>query len=126
MSAEIVSDTGGIITARITGKLTQPELVALQDAAAGIIRQRGNARLLVIVEEFQGWEKGGDWGDLWFQANCDPFIEKIAIVGDQQWADLALLFVGKGVRCVPIEYFQPADLPKAKAWLAGTAAQRKP
>jgi len=31
---------------------------------------------------------------------------------------VALLFTSKGIRRVAIEYFQPADLVKAKVWLA--------
>ena len=45
---------------------------------------------------------------------------RIAIVGDAQWKDLTLLFTGKGIRRVLIEYFLPADLPKARAWLSET------
>ena len=45
-------------------------------------------------------------------------MDKIAIVGDQKWEDMALLFTGKGIRRVPIEYFPPADLVKARTWLA--------
>jgi hypothetical protein len=117
MSAEIIDNTGGIVTAKITGKLTHPELVALQKSATDILRQRGKARLLVVAENFQGWEKGGDWGDLSFQMENDTHIEKMAIVGEKKWEDLALVFAAKGLRKFPIEYFQPADLAKARAWL---------
>jgi hypothetical protein len=32
--------------------------------------------------------------------------------------DVALPFAGKGVRRVPIEYFPPEDMAKARTWLA--------
>jgi len=51
------------------------------------------------------------------QKQHDPYIEKIAIVGTRQWEELALVFVGKGIRQVAIESFQPADLVPARAWL---------
>jgi hypothetical protein len=117
MSAEIVSNTGGIITIKITGKLAQAELAASQKAAAEILRQQGRARLLVVADKFQGWEKRGDWGDLSGQAELDPYLEKMAIVGEQKWQDLALVFAGKGIRRVPVEYFSPADMDKARDWL---------
>lgn len=117
MSAEIIKYTNGIATVRVTGKLTQPELAAFQKSAADLIRQHGNIRFLVLVTEFQGWEKGGDWGDISFQMEHDDHIKKMAMVGDKQWEDLALVFTAKGLRKFPIEYFQPADLAKAETWL---------
>jgi hypothetical protein len=117
MSAEITDYTTGIATVRVTGKLTQPELAAFQKSAANLIRQHGNIRFLVLVTEFQGWEKGGDWGDLSFQMEHDNHIEKMVLVGDKQWEDLALLFTAKGLRKFPIEYFPPTELAQARAWL---------
>ncbi len=116
MSAEILSTHGEILTARIAGRLTQPELAALQQAAAGVIRQHGHVRMLVIAQDFQGWQKGGGWDDLSFM-EYDPYIRKMAIVGDKEWEEQALLFTGQAMRKFPIEYFQPADLDRAKAWL---------
>ena len=117
MSAEITGNTNGVVTVRITGKLSHSELVALQEAIVAIINRQGKVRLLIIAEGFQGWEKAGDWGDLSFQIENDPHIEKMAIVGEQKWEDLALVFVAKGFRKFPIEYFKPADLTNARAWL---------
>ncbi len=118
MIAEIIDVSNGVLTFKITGRLTQSEFAASQKRAGEIIRQNGKVRFLVLIEDFGGMESTGDWGDISFQMEFDSFIEKIAIVGDPKWSDLALLFTGKGVRRVPIEYFPPADLPKARTWLA--------
>ena len=115
MSADIVSIDGDLVTARITGTLTQAELGALQKATGEIIRKQGRARLLVLVEEFAGWEHGATWGDFTFQVQHDSSIERMAIVGDKKWSDLALLFTSQGLRPFPIEYFEGAD--EARAWL---------
>jgi hypothetical protein len=42
----------------------------------------------------------------------------MAIVGDKKWEDLVLIFASKGLRRFPIEYFEPAESPRARAWLA--------
>jgi hypothetical protein len=120
MSAEIIDAAGGLVTVRITGRLTQPALAALQKAVGDIIQKQGRARLLVLVENFEGWQRGGDWGDLSFQIEHDAQIERMAIVGDKKWEDLALIFTAKGLRKFPIEYFEPAQIAKARAWLAET------
>lgn len=118
MSAEIIDTTDRILTWRVAGQLKHSEFAAAQQRAADSIRQLGKVRFLVLAENLTGIDKAGDWGDVSFQADHDPFIEKIAIVGDKKWEDVALLFTSKGIRRVPIEYFLPADLVKAKAWLA--------
>lgn len=117
MSAEIVNAADGILTLKVAGKLTQPELAAAQKQAAEILQQQGKMGILVLTEGFQGWEQGGDWGDLSFQMRNDSFIEKLAIVGEKQWEGLALLFASKGFRPFPVEYFPPTELNVARAWL---------
>lgn len=118
MSAEIISNIDGIVTAKVTGNLTYLELIALQKSLISIIGQQGDVRVLVICEDFQGWDKAGNWEDLSFQSQSDPYIHKMAIVGDKHWEDLALMFTCKGFRQFPIEYYWPAELRQAKAWLA--------
>ena len=117
MSAEIIDHTGDTLTVRVSGRLTHPELAALQRAAGDILKE-DKTRILVLTESFEGWQRGGAWGDLSFSINFDAQIEKMAIVGDKKWEDLALMFASKGLRSFPIEYFQPADIARARAWLA--------
>jgi hypothetical protein len=118
MAAEIVNVSGGMLTLKVSGRLSQAELAAAQQAAGEIIGTEGRWRMLVLIENFAGWERGGEWGDLSFQAAHDTSIERMAIVGDRKWEDLALIFTAKGLRPFPIEYFEPAQLAAARAWLA--------
>ncbi len=117
MSAEIVNDSGDTLTLKVGGKLAQSELFAVQKSAAEILQKEGRKHVLVIADGFQGWVKG-DWGDLSGQMAMDAYVDRMAIVGDKRWKDLALLFAGKGIRRIAIEYFTPADLAKARVWLA--------
>jgi hypothetical protein len=118
MSAEILDPAEGVLTIKITGKLRQSELATAQKKAAEILKKRGGSRVLVLAENFEGWEKGGDWGDLSGQAQLDAHIDRMAIVAEKRWEDVALLFTGKGIRHVDIEYFSPTDLPRARSWLS--------
>lgn len=117
MSAEIISNCNGIVTGRIKGVLTYAELTAIQNEIFGIIGKEGGIRLLILCEGFLGWDKAGDWEDVSFQTKTDPYINKMALVGDKKWKDLALLFTGQGFREFPIEYFEPDDVDKASNWL---------
>jgi hypothetical protein len=118
MSAEILDASEGVLTIRISGKLRQSELAAAQKHAAEMLKKRGGSRLLVLAETFEGWEKGSDWGDLSGQEKLDAQIDRMAIVGEKRWEGVALLFTGKGIRHIDIEYFLPAELPRARHWLS--------
>jgi hypothetical protein len=119
MSATFEAAEGGVGILRISGKLSQGELAAVQQDAGAFLRARGRGRLMVVAVAFEGWEQGAAWDDASFQEENDARIEKMAIVGDARWEDLALAFVGKGLRPFPIEYFPHAEIGRARAWLAG-------
>ncbi len=119
MTAKITGVHDGILTLVVSGRLTQQELAASQAEAARIIDATGKIRFLVLAEDFAGWEKGGQWSDFSFQQQHDDDIERMAIIGEEQWRDLTLLFTSQGLRPFPIEYFVPARLAEARAWLAG-------
>jgi hypothetical protein len=118
MGAQFLGIAGDILTIKVTGRLEQAELAEAQRLATDAIRKHGPVRILVLTGDFRGWAKGGDWGDLSFQIVNDRFIQKMAVVGDEDWKDLALMFTGQGLRSFPIEHFLPADEAKARAWLA--------
>lgn len=118
MSANLADVTDRVVTIKVSGRLTQPEFAASQRAAGEVIEKLGKGRLLIIVEEFQGTAKEGNWSDISFQAKYDPHIERIAIVCEPQWKETAMVFTGKGIRRMAIEHFHPADLVKARAWVS--------
>ena len=117
MGAAITDTTGSIVTVEVTGRLTESELAAVQNHMAEIIREQGKVRILVLTIAFKGWQSG-EWNDFTFQNKNDRYIEKMAIVGDEQWKDDALMFTAKGLRPFPIEYLARGELAKARAWLA--------
>ena len=123
MSATFEAAPGGTGIIRISEKLSLQEFAKVQQEAAAFLRARGRGRLMIIAVGFEGWEQGGGWEDQGFQEENDSRIERMAIVVEKSWEDLALAFVGKGLRPFPIEYFNPAELDKARAWLSGQEAR---
>lgn len=117
MSAGIVSNRDGLVTSRITGVLTHPELKRMQESIVALLHRQGSLAILVIAEDSQGWQKGGARDEVSFMEN-DPCIRKMAIAGEKQWEELAPVFTAKSLRPFPIEYFPPPDRARARAWLA--------
>jgi len=117
MGAEITNVSGNVLTLKVSGTLTQPELSSLQTAAAAIFGAAGQWRVLVLTDNFLGWQRGASWDDFTFQSEHDVHIERMAIVGERQWEELALLFTAKGLRKFPIQYFSPEQIAAAHAWI---------
>lgn len=118
MPAEIVAIQDGVVSLRISGLLTQAELAAVQARTAAVIDAAGPVRILVLAEWFTGWEQGGQWDDFSFQDAYDRQIGRMAIVGDERWRDLALLFTAGGMRGFPIRFFTNGELADARAWVS--------
>jgi hypothetical protein len=116
MPVEMKYEPDGIYALRISGILKRSEFAAEQSALGRTIGSK--PRLLVILENFEGWERGADWNDLDFMISHGGKISKIAIVGEPRWETLALAFAGAGVRRAPVKFFPPSELEQARRWLA--------
>lgn len=118
MPATVQHEGGNIFRVTATGLLRRQELETAQAAVAADVARQGKIRLLVTLENFQGWEKGANWGDLQAYEKIGDAIERIAIVGDEKWREDARMFMLADIRKAPVRYFIPAELKDARAWLA--------
>jgi hypothetical protein len=118
MPAQFQYEPNDICVLRISGILKRSEFGVEQSALARKIDIGSKSRLLVILENFEGWERGADWNDLDFLISHGGKISKIAIVAEPRWETLALAFAGAGVRRAPVKFFPPNELQQARSWLA--------
>ena len=117
MPVQIDSETNDIYVLRISGLLKQDEFAAAQTELARKIDAGAKPRLLVIGENFEGWERGTDWNDLDFLVSHSAEIAKIAVVAEPRWEVSALGFAGAGVRRAPVKFFPSNELEPARRWL---------
>ncbi|HZH83530.1 MAG TPA: STAS/SEC14 domain-containing protein [Phototrophicaceae bacterium] len=122
MAFTILDSTGPIVSVKISGELDRSEVTQIQAAALKAIQRCGKISALFILDEFRGWKRDGNWGDISFMTQHDEDISKIAVVGEEQWRDMICAFLAKGFRAAAVEYFLPADLAKARAWLEAEKA----
>jgi len=80
MPVQIQHQPDDISVLRIGGILKRSEFAAEQSALARAIDIGSKPRLLVILEDFEGWQRGADWNDLDFLISQGGKISKIAIV----------------------------------------------
>ena len=110
-------ESNDICVLRMSGLIKQSEFAASQKSLAAKIDRGSKPRILAILEDFAGWERGADWNDLDFLFSHSGEIAKIAIVGERRWEVPALAFAGAGVRRAPVKFFEPDELTQACAWL---------
>jgi hypothetical protein len=126
MGATIEREKGNLIVLRITGPLKKSEFDAALAAEARQWRPTSRVKVLVIVEDFKGWERGADWGDVAFFFEHDHQIEKIAIVSDPKWEVQTLVFGGAGVRRGEVKFLPTNQMAQARAWLGDDLKDRSP
>ena len=117
MPAAIELEPANIYVLRFSGILKRSEFGGAQSAAARAIDAGAKPRILAILENFEGWERGADWNDLDFMLSHGGGIAKIAIVGDPRWEPEALAFAGAGFRSAPVQFFPSDQEAQARAWL---------
>ncbi len=119
MAVTIQRESDKLLVVRITGLLKKSELDDIQAAAAKQLSTKSESRIniLIIVENFQGWERNADWGDISFYAEHGDKMGKIAIVGDPKYETDLMMFMGAGIRPVPIKFFPLNHLGQAREWL---------
>jgi hypothetical protein len=124
MSMEMRLEGQRLLVLRIRGILRRSDFEESQRAAAKMIREAGQLTALVFLDEFEGWERGDEWGDVGFLIEHDDDIGKIAIVGQEKWREQVLMFAGVGIRRSPVQYFSDSD--SARAWLTASAPDVSP
>jgi hypothetical protein len=117
MGVTIQQEEGNLRVLRITGLLKKPEMDAALAAEARKWGPAARMKVLVILEDFQGFERGGDWGDISFLVKHDHQIAKMAIVAEPKWESESLAFAGAGLRQGEVKFFPVNQLARARAWL---------
>ena len=120
MAIELHHERDNIFRIDLTAKLRQAEFQHCQEQILQEVSRRGPVRLLFVLDRFEGWESQDNWGDLSFFVRHGDSIARIAIVGEERWRDLALMFAAADLRRAPVEFFGEMDLVNARLWLGQT------
>jgi hypothetical protein len=118
MSIQLHHEHDNIFRVDIHGTLVRRDLQACEQQVLDEAQRLGTVRLLFVLRGFEGWDVRDNWRDLSFYVNHGHTIERIAIVGDAQWRDLALMFASADLRKGPVEYFDEDAIAEARTWLS--------
>jgi hypothetical protein len=118
MPVQMKYEPNDICVLRISGILKRSEFGAEERTLARHIDTGSKPRLLVILENFESWQRGAHWNDLDFYMSHGDKISKITIVAEPRWETLALAFAGAGLRRAPVKFFPSNELEQARRWLS--------
>ena len=118
MSANLEQHADRLCVLRIGGELKKSELDAAQSEFVEKIAGAGTVKLLVLLENFTGWERDEAWGDTDFFFSHRNDFERIAVVGNPRYEAQVLAFTGAGLRKGPVKFFSETGESEARAWLA--------
>ncbi len=117
MSVIFIKESENLFVIHVNGILTFNDQKEVENRVSTEIDRSGKAKMLVLTENFSGWSKEGDWGDLAFMHEYDPYIERIAVVANKKWQDQILMFVGAGLRQASVKFFSYGEEENARDWL---------
>ncbi|MCH7228248.1 STAS/SEC14 domain-containing protein [Haloferula sp. A504] len=108
---------GRILSVGIQGQLDKGDYETFVPEVERLIRTHGKIRLVVELENFNGWDTGGLWEDIKFDIKHFTDIERIAIVGDEAWERGMALFC-KPFTKAEVKFFGPDQREEAHHWVA--------
>ncbi len=117
MSMTFTKESDDLFVIKVQGVLTFEDIKEVENKASEGIDRSQKTKLLILAEEFTGWGKEGDWGDLTFMYEYDPNIEKIAVVAEANWKDQMLMYIGAGIRQAQVKFFFYDEEKDARDWL---------
>jgi hypothetical protein len=114
------SDTSrdiGMIRMKASGTITRDDVQRFIPEFERVARSKGPVRMMIELEDFQGWNFGGLWEDLKFDMQHQSDMGRIAIVGDKRWQDLGTR-LSKPFFKAEMRYFDRNELEQAESWLS--------
>lgn len=118
MSANLSYDSATqVAELHISGILKRAEMAEFETVISPRIDAGERPRVLVMLQNFGGWEKGEDWNNFDFMFSYGDKIAKIAICGAGTKEDEVKAFTGAGLRPTPVRFFTAEEASEARSWL---------
>ena len=113
-----IHSEGDVITARLLGKLDPGAYDGVNEEIDNIMSRAEHVRLVLDLREFDGWSGLSALGDhLSLVREHYRVPERIAIVGDKAWQEMAGKIMARFVNAQTM-FFDSGDYDGAVAWVA--------
>lgn len=112
----LTTDDNGILRLKATGKLTDEEIKRVVPQIEEIMSLDDKIRILIELEDFDGWTLKGLWQDLKFDVAHHDDMDRVAIVGDRRWQEWGTRLSSPFFKA-EMRYFDRDQKPEAETWL---------
>jgi len=121
----IEHDRDSYLVLRVSGELGRADYEAAVPELENELQLRaGPLRLMIVLEDFRGWDAAGLWQELKFDTRHAGDFGRIAVLGEsalEEWGTaFSKPFIGSKVR-----YFDSSERAAARAWLSEPRADTK-
>ena len=117
MPVKLTEKNGGnVLTVQLSGTIVKEDYARFMPEAERLMKEHGKIRVLVDIHDFHGWTAGAAWEDIKFDAKHFNDIERLALVGETQWAHGMAIFCKPFTRA-KVRYFDLAMRNEGDAWL---------
>ena len=106
----------GTVGARVSGKITDEDYREVLVPALGEALQRGQVKLLYVLEKDFSYSAGAAWEDTKLWARHLTGWQKVAVVSDAEWLESIRAF--GWLMPGEIRVFELDDVDEAQEWLA--------
>ncbi len=117
MTSSFKKESEDLFVVTLDGTLTFDVLKELENQADAAFVPGRKVKVLILAENFAGWSQEGDWSDITFMVKHDHYIEKIAVVGTEEWKKKLLAYLSADMRKSPVEFFLAGKEAEAREWL---------
>lgn len=113
---KIIPEEGNVVRVEASGKLTTEDYDRLIPSWEQTIARHGSMRLLLILQNFEGWEPGAAWDDFRFSTGHAEKVERIAVVGEKAWQQW-IMKLGSFFLREDLKYYDASNLAQAERWI---------
>jgi hypothetical protein len=106
-----------VVEVTVEGKVSDADLKAVFGRLRDDLEQNGKSRILEVIRHFGGMEPQAYWTDLKLGVPLANKVSRVAVVADQGWIRAATHLGGFFTRA-ELKTFEPAELERARAWIA--------
>lgn len=109
-------DGGKLLEVEVSGKLTKDDYKRFVPEFERLHDRNGKMRLMFEMSDFHGWEPGGLWEDIKFDARHFADLDRVAMIGDMRWEKAMATFC-KPFTMAKVRYFDHEHAAEAREWL---------
>ncbi|MEI9898037.1 MAG: STAS/SEC14 domain-containing protein [Chthoniobacter sp.] len=107
---------GRVLEVNLHGKLCRRDFDQIVPETEKLIGRFGKIRILVTLHDFDGWDWGGFWEEIKWEAKHFNHVDRIAIAGDSRW-HRRLAGVCSAFTTARVRYFDLDSLDLAYQWV---------